>query len=537
MRSGRRQNAYADISFGVIHSRAKRPRTAKRSEVVNNSAPGQNSLGEGPASARTRSCIRDLRKIKGRLPVEPEAPAPTSNRTTPQEGCNISAMDSRAKGEGKVEPAKKMKSGEQSSEAWLLQRAFGGLDWASQKHNVVVVDAGGKILEKFEIQHSASGWQQLRQRLEPYGSIPIAIETNQGLAVEQLIQAAMVVYPVNPKSAKGYRERKAPSGVKDDWLDAWSLADACRLDGLNWKALRPEDSLIKELRLLCRDEVGLIEQRTSFINQLRHALAEYYPTALESFEDWGSVSAWMFVQRFPTPQALEAAGKRQWQKFLHSRHLWRSESGPRRMELFAQATQMYGSTPVANAKSQLALSLISMLFALEKQLRIYRQRIEELFARHPDHDLFGSLPGAGPKIAPRLMSEIGDDRARFDKGAEALQCFAGTAPVTVRTGKAKTKTNPQRWPCHQRWASNTHLRHALHLFAEHTLSRCVWAQIYYRHHRDKGRTHSDCLRRLAQRWVKIIYRMWMDRTPYDPMLHNQNQLKHGSWVLQLNPQK
>ena len=114
----------------------------------------------------------------------------------------------------------------------------------------------------------------------------------------------------------------------------------------------------------------------------------------EAFEDWGSVNAWMFVQRFPTPQALKAAGKRQWEKFLHSRRLWRTDSGPRRMELFAHATDLCGSAPMANAKSQLALSVISMLFALEKQLGIYRQRIEELFGRHPDHDLFGSLPGA-----------------------------------------------------------------------------------------------------------------------------------------------
>jgi hypothetical protein len=90
----------------------------------------------------------------------------------------------------------------------------------------------------------------------------------------------------------------------------------------------PENSLVKELRLLCRDEVGLIEQRSAFINQLRHALAEYYPTALEAFTDWGAISAWMFLQRFPTPHLLEKAGKRQWEKFLHSRHLWRNESGP-----------------------------------------------------------------------------------------------------------------------------------------------------------------------------------------------------------------
>jgi transposase len=192
---------------------------------------------------------------------------------------------------------------------------------------------------------------------------------------------------------------KPESGVKDDRLDGWSLADALRVDGQGWKPLRPEDPLVKELRLLCRDEVTLIEQRTAFITQLRHALAEYYPTALEAFDNWGAPGAWRFVQRFPTPQALQAAGKRQWEKFLHSHHLWRTESGPRRLELFAHATDFSGSAPTAKAKSQLALALVSLLLTVEDQLGLYRQRIEELFGRHPDHDLFGSLPGAGPKLA------------------------------------------------------------------------------------------------------------------------------------------
>ena len=475
--------------------------------------------------------MRDPKRVSGRLPGEPEALAETSNRTTPQEGHNSSAMDGRAKGRQQQRPKSAPMNNSDQSSGWLEQRGFGGLDWASQKHSVVVVDPQGKVIEDFEIEHSALGWKKFRERIKPYGSIPFAIETSQGAAVEQLFEAGMQVYPLNPKSAQAYRERKAPSGVKDDRLDAWSFADACRVDGQGWKPLRPEDPLVKELRLLCRDEVGLIEQRTAFINQLRHALAEYYPTALEAFEDWGSVSAWMFVQRFPTPQALKEAGKRHWEKFLHSRHLWRTESGPRRLELFAHATDFCGSAPTANAKSQLALSLVSILFAVEKQLGLYRQRIEELFGRHPDHDLFGSLPGAGPKLAPRLLSEIGDDRDRFGGEPQALQCLAGTAPVTRRTGKART--HPPRWPCHQRWACDKHLRHAMYLFAEHTLTRCAWAEIYYRHHREKGHSHADTLRRLGQRWLKIIHRMWMDRKLYDPMLHNQNQLQHGSWVLQL----
>src|SRR5215813_9172006 len=186
------------------------------------------------------------------------------------------------------------------SEQWQQHRAFGAVDWASEKHSVIVVDQAGKVIEDFEIEQSALGWKKFREKLQPYGSIPLAIETIQGAAVEQLLEAGMIVYPLNPKSAQAYRERKAPSGVKDDRLDAWSFADALRVDGQDWKALRPEEPLIKELRLLCRDEVSLIEQRTAFISQLRHALAEYYPAALEAFEDWTSVSAWMFLQRFPS---------------------------------------------------------------------------------------------------------------------------------------------------------------------------------------------------------------------------------------------
>ena len=408
---------------------------------------------------------------------------------------------------------------------WQEHRAFGALDWASQTHCVVVVDQTGKVIEDFQIEHSALGWKKFREKLQSYGSIPFGIETSQGAAVEQLLEAGMTVYPLNPKSAQAYRERKAPSGVKDDQLDAWSFADALRVDGHGWKALKPEEPLIKELRLLCRDEVSLIEQRTAFIQQLRHALAEYYPAALEAFEDWTSVSAWMFLERFPTAQALAQAGKRKWQNFLHSRRLWGRDQGPRRMEIFARATEFAGTAASVKAKSLLALSLVQMLFTLEKQLGLYCRRIEELFASHPDHDLFGSLPGAGSKIAPRLLAEIGDDRERFDGDAQALQCFGGTGPVTKRSGKYRR--------VQQRWACNKHLRHAMHLFAEHSLSRCVWAERYYQHHRQKDCSHADALRRVGHRWLKIIHRMWMDRTPYDAELHHRNQLQHGSWIFQL----
>jgi transposase len=122
-------------------------------------------------------------------------------------------MDGRAKGrKNRKQPNKTMKEAEQ----WQQHRAFGALDRASEKHSVIVVDQAGKVIEQFEIEHSAFGWKKFREKLQPYDSIPFAIETGQGAAVEQLLEAGMIVYPLNPKSAQAYRERKAPSGAKDE---------------------------------------------------------------------------------------------------------------------------------------------------------------------------------------------------------------------------------------------------------------------------------------------------------------------------------
>ena len=120
----------ADISLGVIHDRANRPTLARQSEVVNNSAAGENSAGGRPASARSRSYRSDPQRIKGRLPGEPKALAPTSNRKAPQEGHNISLVDSRAK---RRKNQSRQRQTMNDSEQWKQHRAYGALDWASEK--------------------------------------------------------------------------------------------------------------------------------------------------------------------------------------------------------------------------------------------------------------------------------------------------------------------------------------------------------------------------------------------------------------------
>ena len=409
--------------------------------------------------------------------------------------------------------------------AWKDLTHYAGLDWARDHHAVVIVDAQGTVVADFEFAHSLEGWKSFREKTAPFPNLAVALETTQGAAVDQLLQGQYTLYPVHPIASESYRKRKAPSGTKTDHVDGWGLADALRVDGAQWRALRPLDPVTQQLRLLCKDEVSLIEQRTLLVNQLQQALLEYYPAALEAFEDWTAPSSWEFVIAFPTPQVLVKAGRRRWEKFLHTHKLWRPETTEKRLVCFAQADQFKASDPTVNAKSQLAVSLCKLLRTLEQQLDQYRQQIQTLFAQHPDHDLFGSLPGAKQVLAPRLLAAIGNDPQRYGDDPNVLQCYAGTAPVRFQSGQIhRVKI---------RWACDKFLRHTVHLWANSFRRASVWGQTYYEQKRAQGMSHACALRCLGQRLLKIVFRMISDKKPYDAELHARNQTQHGSWVLAL----
>ncbi len=271
--------------------------------------------------------------------------------------------------------------------AWNEVTHFGGFDWAKDHHDVLVLDGAGKIVAEFRFDHTSAGWALCQEKLKPFPQLAIAVEAGHSAAIERLVLLGYRVYPVHPRSSKSYRTRKLPSGTKTDHADCWALADASRLEGESWRASTTPEPLVQQLRLLCRDEVALIEQRTALINQLQQALYEYYPTALEAFDDWCAPSAWAFVERFPTPQVLVQAGKRKWENFLHAQRLFHPEWNQKRLAIFAKADQFCGAEATIAAKSALAVAVVKLLQTLEAQLVRFRSLISECFKKHPDHAL------------------------------------------------------------------------------------------------------------------------------------------------------
>ena len=229
-------------------------------------------------------------------------------------------------------------------------------------------------------------------------------------------------------------------------------------------------------------------------------------------------STLVFLQAYPTPQAALAASVEEITATLRTgKHTNPTQVAPKIVEELHRP-QLVASEVTVRAKSRLMLSLVKQLLVVIQEIASYDEAIRPLFLSHPDQELWSSLPRAGKRLAPRLLAEWGDDRSRYADG-NSVQTLAGTAPVPYESGNyAKA---------HKRFACLKPLRNALHQFAwQSTLSE-PWALAYYQRKRAEGKSHSMAVRALANVWVRIIYRMWVNKTGYQPATFEAAKLAHA----------
>jgi hypothetical protein len=262
---------------------------------------------------------------------------------------------------------------------------------------------------------------------------------------------------------------------------------------------------VQELKTLTRDQEALIQTQTRLVNQLTACLKEYSPAALKLFSKLQQRSTLLFLQAYPTPEAVQAASLDEITTTLRTgKHTNPSQVAP---SIFAEVhrPQLVASEVIVRAKSRLMLSLVKQLLVVLQEIASYDKAIRPLFLSHPDHELWSSLPRAGKHLAPRLLAEWGDDRTRY-ANATSVQTLAGTAPVPFQSGHyAKA---------HKRFACVKPLRNALYQFAWQSTRQEGWARDYYQRKRAQGKSHSMAVRALANVWVRIIYAMWVSETGY-----------------------
>jgi transposase len=346
---------------------------------------------------------------------------------------------------------------------------FAGLDWADDHHDLAIIDDAGCKLASKRFAHTKAGSEELTRFLESFtgpthkDQLACIAETNRGLLIAAVLAAGFSVYPVNPKVAD---RRRCASGAKTDQIDAYLLAKLGRAELADLRQLQPDSPIIKELKELTRDQDALIQMQTRLVHQLTACLKASYPVALELFPKLQQRSTLLFLQAFPTPEAAMAASEaRIIQVLKEAGHPTAQRVASKIYETLHQP-HLTADAITTRTKSRLALALIAQLMPLLEQIGAYEKDIEALFLTHADSQIFASLPGAGKRLAPRLLAELGDDRTRYTVCTQ-LAALAGTAPVLYQSGNYKK--------AHRRHACLKPLRNAFYQFAGTSRQQDGWA--------------------------------------------------------------
>jgi transposase len=394
---------------------------------------------------------------------------------------------------------------------------FVGLDWGSAGHAVCVVDDAGKAVARFAVSHDAKGLAELREKLGKIAEaaqLPIAIERPSGLIVDALVEFGHVVVPIHPNVVKACRPRYRAASGKSDLGDAYLLADVLRTDGHRFRPLTPQSDAIKALRALVRTRDDLVAERVALANQLRALLESFWPGAASVFADIHSPIALAFVQRYPTPKAAASLGPKRLGSFL-AQHAYCGRRSPEELlERIHAAPSGLARGAEANAKGELVRMLARIIEALTCELALLTSRIEHEVAQLADGRVLMSFPRAGRINAAQILAELGDVRARFPTEAQ-LAAEAGVCPVTHESGKSRGVSF--------RWACNKRLRRAVTCWADNSRRSSAWAHELYARARARGCNHTHAIRVLARAWIRVLWRAWVENTPYDTARHGAAQ--------------
>jgi len=400
-----------------------------------------------------------------------------------------------------------------------------GVDWADQKHDVFVRFTNGNSYRR-KINSRPEAIQEWLLELRSAcaeGKIAIALEQRRGALFYQLCTHLnwIDLYPINPHSLSSFRLTFFSSRAKDDPIDGQLLEELVRTHHDRLRPYQPEATTERKLYLYCRQRRSLLDIATKAELKLVSTLKQYFPVTVSLFAAIGMKSdiALDFLSRWPTLHHLRRAKVHTIRSFFYA-HNSRSQSLiEKRLQQIAEAHEVTDDPALIEPLVLTAKCLVAQLRQFNEIINEFDRKIRELFKSHPDHFLFETLPGAGEKLAPRLLSVFGSDRSRWTDATD-LQKYSGIAPVIERSGKSL-------W-VHRRLSRPIFVCQTFHEFAQQSTRFSSWADQFYKRQREKGKSHHSAIRSLAFKWIRIIFACWKANKPYDESLYINALAKRNS---------
>jgi transposase len=351
----------------------------------------------------------------------------------------------------------------------------------------------------------------------------ICRELNKGPMVSALRKDDfLVLFPINPLTLARYREAFTPSRAKDDPTDAALQLELRLTHRDKLQPLKPQSPAMRALEHLVSQRRRVVGDHVRLTNRLTRTLKHYFPHVLQWLQDTDTRIFCALLRRWPTLKAAPLARRSTLETFFHNHPVRSADVINTRIHAIKAAMPLTTDEGVIAPKALLVQALVHQLRGTLEAIATVDNAIAQRAQSHPDFALFQALPGAGPVFAPRLLVAFGEQRERYAAAAE-LQNYAGIAPVTERRGK-------QSW-VHWRLQCPTCLRQTFVEWAAESIRHAFWARVYYQPQRDKGKAHQAAVRALAFKWLRILFRCWPERTPYDESVYLKALHSRGSSLI------
>ena len=389
---------------------------------------------------------------------------------------------------------------------------FVGDDWSEAHHDVELMDATGRRLAKARLPEGVAGMARLHAMIgeqlgeDTEAEVLVGIETDRGPWVLALIAAGYTVYGINPLQVARYRERHSVSGAKSDAADAHTLADMVRTDSHQLRPVAADTAAAEAVKVVTRAHKTLIWERTRHTQRLRHALRDYFPAALEAFEDLDAADTLELLAKAPDPASASRLTIAQITAALRRARRRNVADKAARIQAVLRAEHLGQPEVVTQAYAATTRAAVAVLRTLDEQVTVLQGQVDAHFGQHPDAEIISSQPGLGLVLGARVLAEFGDDRDRYTD-AKSRKNYAGTSPITRASGKKKIVL--------ARYVHNDRLIDALMTQAFSALNASPGARAYYDQLKARGTEHNAALRQLANRLVGILHGCLKTRTRYD----------------------
>lgn len=314
-----------------------------------------------------------------------------------------------------------------------------GWDWASQTHDVTVLDHAGSVLERWAFPHTEACWAATIHRLRRHGDpdeLPVIIERTSAPVVDRLLEAGHPVVPVHPTAFYATRPRWSASGAKSDPGDSYKLADYLRTDGHRLRRLEPVEPGLRELQVLVRLRDDQVRTRTATVNQLTATLDAHWPGPRKLFQSLAPQITLAFLTDYPTPNAAAHLGEARMAAFCR-RHSYRGAKPATELLERLRAAPIAPVGLPADTLSAIVGAQVALLRSTQWTITDTEKLIAARLAEHPRAQLLAQLPGVDMINLAQLLAEVGPILDRVES-AEQAATECGAAPLFRSVGKGES---------------------------------------------------------------------------------------------------